>query len=301
MSDLPAVTHKIPLGPEVKVKVIFRGFIITEIRADSATIGALDPSKSGAPCHKPIVHVFKITPPDKSGGEESIEITNSLGFKIDVTKNFSLLVPGPSNIQVFQKDTHPSFNRLDEDNDKKDFRWFVDLNEIHGRKPPNPPVNAVKVQKPLLIPKFVLNNGVFHSSKLSDGEVTIQLEKSTDKQRFGRFSLEITARIVLAPKDVAVFSNEQIPFTIRGDDNFRYEIVFDCTCRSVYENTSDFHHIYDVVTNKDDNPIDPGERVKLESRVPALLTEEQANAATTEGESVSIVRTPEVYCTGGNG
>ena len=67
----------------------------------------------------------------------------------------------------------------------------------------------------------------------------------------------------------------------------RYEIVFDCTCRSANEQDSDLGLIYKhkIIVNKNGSGIDDTEQVTLERF----------------GAHEDIHRlTPEVYCSGGN-
>ncbi|MEK6406882.1 MAG: hypothetical protein AABN34_07960 [Acidobacteriota bacterium] len=281
----PEVVYEFPMGPtpdkSPRIKVVFRGFIIADITAELATIGAIHPTLKDGPCHAPIVHVFAISP--KERGEVSEDITNQLGFDIKVAEGFSLKVtPGPKKVQIFWKDEQ-EFNRLDEvGNNKKDFRWFVDANEIHKRIDPK---DRVIIDLKTLAPTFTLNTGIFHSSKLSDGEVRI--ERLSKKKRFGRFSTEITARISLDKLQLAHFTNGAekiytIPNPKRPD--YRYEIVFDCTCRSADEEESDLGLIYvnGIVLEKDGTGIK--EQVKLEPF----------------GEPREERLTPEVYCFGLN-
>src|SRR2546428_548152 len=123
-------TNSLPLTPTIRV--IFRGFVITRIAdgAASAELAALRTS----PCHKPKVKITEITP----AGEpiERTDLTDpEQGF--DPMQGFELSVDNTSDetkgIRVFQRDTEP-FNRLDEENDNRDFRWFVNLPALFGKQ-----------------------------------------------------------------------------------------------------------------------------------------------------------------------
>ncbi|MEN3335450.1 MAG: hypothetical protein V7641_4815, partial [Blastocatellia bacterium] len=147
------IIRQIPFGPieTPSIKVIFRGLIISSIHpgTDPAMIGALDPAKiKDAACHKPIIHLYEI---DTHG----VTTERKIDFPLDV--DYELTVDGETNIQVFQRDP---FTRLpDTGNDKKDFRWFVDLGDLHGF--------PIKIDQTKLKPRFFLNNAVFHVSDLS--------------------------------------------------------------------------------------------------------------------------------------
>lgn len=297
-------TVELPLGPDdtPKIKVVFRGFIVTHIKhgEPQAMVGALDPSLDDgtpegipdAPCHKPFVYIYQI---DSKG--VTTDITNSIeGFPIDVSKDFSLNVLNTHKIEVFQKDEEEPFNRLDEvENDKKDFRWFVNLNELHNKKEPE----EVKILLEKLKPKFILNSGVFHASKLSDGEVMIHRVGHPVK-RFGRFAFEITARIRVAADDLVILRNGANTHLIPGGDPHRYEIVFDCTCRSDQEQTSDFNLIYEVIRKHTGGKFEEKDMVRLEPPRVAFLTQEEIDELRKKGPFKPRC-TPEVYCQGGNG
>lgn len=293
MSSPPTTfTNPLPLNP--KIKVVFRGFVISNIRHgmnEDAVIGALSPVLGDiALCHRPIVHVYRVC------SDDSTEIWNE--FPIEVARGFSLRVGSNYDIGVFQKDAAP-FNRLDEvDNDKKDFRWWVDFNDLHNRKNEE---EFVEIDRTKLSPEFKLNRGVFHSSKLSDGEVKTKLGTRPQKKRFGRFSMEITARILIQPDEIAVFKNGTRTYEIRENDNYRYEILFDCTCRSADELTSDFGLVYCVIRNQDGQVIDPEERISMHSPVTGTNTKEDLDDLKNTPSRTGIRCTPEAYCQGGNG
>src|SRR5689334_23624705 len=131
---MPDSTNTLPMGqggrPECtpKIKVIFRGFVISRIKHNvRAMVGALDaahlPPIPDALCHQPIIQIYKTN----SQGVTTLHE----GFVPHLDQDFTLDVRDNPRIEVFQKDDG-HFNRLDEvENDKKDFRWVVDFNEIH--------------------------------------------------------------------------------------------------------------------------------------------------------------------------
>lgn len=305
-------TNCLPVGQDArhtpKIKVVFRGFFISKIThgASSAMIGALSPALGqgnvapapDAECHMPIVHIYKISKICRTYDTVTrcVEITTEYrDFPIDTTKGIALNVINNPRIEVFQRDEE-CFNRLDEvGNDKKDFRWFVNLHDIHSG-------TQIKVHEERLSPRFLLNSGVFHASKLSDGEVKIKRIGHPDK-RFGRFATEITARICLDESNVAVLQNGEgrEPMIIAGGDTPRWEIVFDCTCRSADEHTSDFGNVYAVITKQDDHPIDDKDIVAFDPLEPDPLLQTQRSEAQPHQQQPSEERkTPEVYCSGGN-
>lgn len=256
---------------EYKVRVIFKGFIIARVAhgAPDAMIGALPPNIS--PCHRPKIQILKLFPaaqPDL----ERIEVLQ-LNRPIDLTKDLSLTVSGnpSSRIEVFQQDGRP-FSRFDEGhNDHRDFRWFGNLSEMHGI--------TVNVDVGQLIPKLTMNVGVFHTSARSDGEAKItQGNQSTP---FGKFALEIAARVVLKPGETASFQNGgndlDPPISVREADNFLLNIIYDCHCYIGDDgHESDFGLVYpNVITN-----IPKAQQIKVDRDKARLFS-------------------PEVYCTGG--
>jgi hypothetical protein len=193
---------------------------------------------------------------------------------------FLRVIPQPvSGIETFVKEPEP-FMRLEEkDNHKKDFRWFVDLDKVHPR--------PVEFDLSKIKPRFFFDRGVFHTSLRSDADARVgPIDPTSSTRRFGKFALEITARILLQPGEQAFFFNGNVPVipssslpgpVVKG--GLRYDIVFDCSCQaSDDEQVSDFSHVYDVITN-----ISPEERIRL-------VPEEKISAFN-----------PEVYCMGGNG
>ena len=302
------ITGPIPTLEQTKVRVIFKGFFLAKVKerregssvVDRALIGAIDPTLPPpdltAPedpplaCHQPVVHVLGIT----SNG-----IVKSLTYvPTERAKDFSLTVFNAQSAEItpeilrFQKDTD-LFNRLDDrENDKKDFRWFVDFDDLHRLSGGE----RVNVNEDKLVPKFYLNKGIFHASDLSDGQVRFKKPKSVSKPNklFGRFAMEITARVTLTTGQTAVFRKGSDPavFTIAAghaadDEIDRYEIVFDCQCRSREESeVSDLNLIYRyrLVTN-----VEPTDEVSLEpDRSPSDIV----------ADSIPILN-PEVYCVGG--
>ncbi|MEN3333241.1 MAG: hypothetical protein V7641_2606, partial [Blastocatellia bacterium] len=120
---------------------------------------------------------------------------------------------------------------------------------------------------------------------------------------FGKFAMEITARIVLQGDAQAVLRFGKLELRMGGlGDTNRYEIDFDCTCRSEDENESDFGRIYDVITDDKDKPIAPNKRVELKS--PSMAPAKQKTSTRKKMKQVPSLddnrKTPEVYCTGGN-
>lgn len=282
MSTIPSVVtnEEPPMGPDKlpHIKVIFRGFITAEIGPTGATIGALHPTLTGAACHKPMVRIYKVSTDE----DISEDITGLVSSTLNLNVDLELKVSGESKVRVFWKDNEP-FNRLDDiENDTKDFRWFVDFNELH--KPTlGPKQKSVKIDKTKLSPQFKLNRGVLHSSKLSDRGVRIKPRLAvSDGKRFGRFAVETTARIVKnAGESIVLFQGTNF-YAFETSADVRFEIVFDCTCRSKHEKTSDFPHVYDVITDNEGNGILITDQFDLE-----------------EDPVLHKVITPEVYCTSG--
>jgi len=283
--------HDLPTLENTKVRVIFKGFFLARIReakdgfAGEAMIGAIDPVLSPPDdpplvCHQPVIQVLGIT---RKGVVKTV-----WNVATDPDKDFFLKVVDAQGtekprIDRFEKDD-PDFNRLDErENDKKDFRWFVDFDRLHELGEP------VSVNENKLKPKFFLNKGVFHASDLSDGEVRLQRDPKNPSpppsKRFGRFAIEITARVQLASGTKAIFrkgTDDPPIFTIESgtagpEDVDRYEIVFDCQCRN-RENDSDLDLIYThrLVTN-----VNEPKQISLPADRPVLRF------------------SPEVYCMGG--
>jgi hypothetical protein len=259
-------------------------------------IGALDPASvppiPGASCHQPIIHIYRIVAADGV-------TTEYRDFVLHLDQDFYLDVEINPVIEVFQKDEE-RFNRLDEvENNKKDFRWVVDFNDVHSR---TEEAKKVEILEAKLKPKFNLNSGVFHASKLSDGEVKIRPnDLSKPATRFGRFATEITARIVLASDDQAVLRNGDSELRILGSDTtYRWEIVFDCTCRDAKELVSDFSLIYDVVKEKGGSEI--RDKISLDPPETDPKIEAELSDSTTQTSiPTDDHKTPEVYCFGGNG
>jgi hypothetical protein len=289
--------HSIDEG--ARIRVIFKGFIVAHIQtgAETIEIGALNPAASAVPdlCHQPKVYVYTI---NKGSGETSVrsDFNNRLDFSIEVDKH-------TPTIQVFWKNDFP-FVTFDVHNHPKDFRWFVNLNQIHGLTGLGG--NALTVKPNALSPIFTLNDGLLHTSDRSDGEVILQ-ELGADglsvesERAFGRFALEITARIYLEGDETANFFNGGLlpVITARAappegseDDDIVYDIVFDCRCLT-NEDISDFGHIYDVFTLPRGT-----NRVNMKADV---LSAPDARTGQPHGETAGkdLAASPETYCTGG--
>jgi hypothetical protein len=286
-----------------RIRVIFKGFIIAFIKEGNTSegrpnswIGALAPTNVDHICHQPKVHVFTI---NKTTGETTI----SSGFSN--AENFSVVVrKDPTAIQVFCKDKNP-FVPFDIHNNPKDFRWFVNLNRVHDLSGEGEDAITIKDGEPLK-PIFTLNDGLFHTSDRSDGEMRHQRLRPDNRtaeaeKAFGRVALEITARIYLEGADTATFFNGGSSiFTARAkppipsieDPDIVYDIVYDCRCLT-NETESDFGNIYEVIdlpgttrrVNLIPDPISTPSNVRARKRVGAT------------GQNIDS--SPEVYCTGG--
>ncbi|MEK6406883.1 MAG: hypothetical protein AABN34_07965 [Acidobacteriota bacterium] len=258
------------LRPTPTIRVIFIGFVVTNIRdgADSATLGALRDS----PCHQPRVRITKITP--EAGPNPFLpdpEIQPGEDFSISVENN-----PG-QGIRVFQTNTD-AFNRLDDENDRRDFRSFVDLEELFGK--------SLTVDDSTLNPRFTMNDGVFYTKTVSPGEMRIKRRKNAPSSRFGRFALHLGANIYLdGPGSKATFTNgTDAVFTVEKAQDpaqqIRYVIEFDCDCL-MDADESDFPLIYDVVGA-------------------GLSDEEKELSLEGDPQRTGPNLTPEVYCIAGN-
>jgi len=260
-----------------RIRVIFKGFTITHIpegMEERAWVGAIHPTLSQGLCHRPIVHIYKI-----SQADESTEIVSSQ----IATTDFELTVESGTQTRIIHlKGT--VFHRDTEINtDLRDFRWFVDFHDLHQV--------PVKVNPDKLFPKFYLNRGHFHTSKLSDVRMNISHSPDgTDPVPFGRLATEVTARVFMEDNETAVLRNGAgyvLNIPENPGERHRYEIVFDCTCRSTDETTSDFNLIYndEIVVQQDGTHVPPEQQV-------FFVPEERHELRTLN---------PEVYCHGGTG
>lgn len=280
-------TGKVP--GDHKIRVIFRGFIITQIKhgESSAWVGALDSSIS--PCHQPKIRVYKLFPPPPLGTGPL-----PLGSSQDVTPpdlvpgtDISLTVfPTPSRgIQVYQQDDEHFDRHNERHNNRKDFRWFLNLNEIHGQR-------VAEIQNKVR-PKFTINKGVFHTSDRSEGTLRIRPDDTPlPVKHYGRFAVEITARVVLESGSYATcIGNVPLFPAIRAEDNFKYDIIYDCDCLLNDDSgVSDFPLIYHAI--KEWDPTVPLRRVCMEPEDPPSPEAD----ALDDNKAAS----PEVYCQGGN-
>jgi hypothetical protein len=257
-------TSTLPLG--AKVKIIFKGFLITDIRHGSAeaSIGAIRTSD----CHQPRIGIKEIA----ADGRESLVNLDPADLKPDA--NFSFLVENASlaGVEVFQKDDEP-FNRLDDENDRQDFRWFLSLEEIHGK----PLVRDTNQ----LFPVFTINSGIFYTDVISPGEVRLIRKGGRPAKRFGQFALDIAANVYLdQPNSRLLFNKEaRTLLEIDAPNPSTFVIVVDCNCdRDLDE--SDFPLVYDVIGGSVADP----DRLDF----------------TGDPKRTGFNRNPEVYCAGGN-
>src|SRR4030095_13228679 len=136
---------KTELPPKPYIRLIFRGFVISRITDGGAS--AIMDALRDSPCHEPTVKILEIT---EDGSERRVD-------GIDPKKPFSINVDGPKfpRIQVMQKDNSP-FDRRSNGNDKNDFRWHIDLGQLHGRK--------VKVNSANVSPMVTVDSALFYTS-----------------------------------------------------------------------------------------------------------------------------------------
>jgi hypothetical protein len=263
------IFDQLPFAP--KIRIGFNGFVIARIRdgADAASVAAHRES----PCHQPAVRIREITP----DGQLLPALEDKLPKPPNLTGDFSLSVENPfmPKIQTYQKDPYP-FNRLDDENDSKDFRWVIDFEDFFGKQ--------VSLDLTKLGPTFTLDNGIFYTNTPSKGEVKIK-RGNTDARRFGRYGLEIGANIYFDPngndasrKAVFKYAGTEV-FSVTEAQKTRYEIDFDCDCRIDLQE-SDFPLIFDVVKG--------------------LTADDQKITLVGDTVRAGGAHTPEVYCGGGN-
>lgn len=281
-----------------RVRVILKGFFVAHIEegVSPAEIFALAPSLITIPpidkCHQPKVSVYMT---DKGTGETTVTtgFSNDRDFSVEVDK-------GSPAIEVFHKDANP-FVPFDIHNHPKDFRWFVNLNEVHGLSGPD---KVTMKTNPPVGPIFTINDGLFHTSDRSDGEVRLQRLRpdhtTVESERaFGRFGLELTARVYLTGDDTAAFFNgELLPiFTATakkiGQPDLVYDIVYDCRCLTD-EDVSDFKNIYHVIDL-------PGatRRVNMVADRILPLSASVSRKRVAKSARKDLAASPETYCTGG--
>lgn len=285
MYDSGRSTIEYPRHPEVRV--IFKGLVISQIKhgTGKARIHCLDHSIDE--CHQPKIHVYHLLPDGRT------EILN-LPVNNNYPDCYLMVSPEPlrANIQVFQTDDG-DFNRLDEKhNHRKDFRWFTDLFDIHRK------CNKIDLNYPKLKPKFVMNKGIFHTSLRSDGDVKIiPRDGHTPVRHFGKFAVEITARVSLAAEAYGT----KVEFRIGGQSIFcftkeekkRYDIIYDCSCHHYADDLeSDYGLIYRGIN------VPPEYRVMVEVDDPYRV--QYTHKDGDSDRNVFIASSPEVYCVGGN-
>lgn len=263
---------KIP--SDYKIRVLFRGFLITRINSgETAWLGAL--SSGISLCHRPNIRVYKLFPPSGTSGPDSHGHSQDVTPPtLDPEADISLLAdPVTTGIQLFQTGG-PDFNRLDErNNSRKDFRWFLSLKEVHRE-----PVGVVESQ---ITPRFRINQALFHTSDRSEGELRVEQGDGSPHRHFGRFALELSARVYLTQGSASCVGNVALFEPISATETrFKYDVVYDCSCR-VNEDVSesDFRLIYQAI------------RVSAEAKKVKMMPEDPEDLRTAS---------PEVYCTGGN-
>ncbi len=263
---------------EDQVRVTFRGFVIAHIEEGSpwAEMGALTPRPPQVTrCHQPRIHVYRTDVANEEIQEIfSVQAPNN-DFKVVTYKD-------GKRIRKYQGDQNPDFDPTDpyNRNDPKDFRWFVNLNKIHGLPSDGPAANRISIIPNRQSPMFCMDDGLFITSGLSDAEANRQvLSQPQSEYEFGKFAREITAKVSLRPGERAEFCyGDDTKFTVNYGDGFLYDIDFDCRCL-INDDESDFHLVYEAIELPKDVP-----RVDLVRR--------------PRGDVVFEI-SPEVYCGGG--
>jgi hypothetical protein len=264
------ITTPLPFNPTIRIT--FKGFVITRISdgAPSAAIGAL----ADSPCHQPRLEVTQISP---DGRPRPVDI----GLPESLAEDFSLYVENVEpGVQIYQRDIRP-FNRLDDQNDSRDFRWLIDLAEFFNKQ--------ITINPNKLKPNFIINSGVFYNNALSPGEVNLKLNPAdVAPARFGRYGLEIGFNVYLTPpvgnnpasKAVLKYGDMELFPPVTAADKIRYEIVVNCDCE-IDRDESDFPLIFEVIGDS----LSPSDK-----------------EITLEGHPVRTgsSHTPEVYCGPGN-
>lgn len=278
--------YQIPPG-DPSIRVTFKGFLIAHIEdgSYSAEMRTLDSGFS--PCHQPRVHVYQT---DTSSG-----ITTDM-TPVELDEDLAVVAHKSSRaIQVFWKDANPYFNPLDSRNHPRDFRWFVNLNKIHGLSGLGSSQISIKPDAPLG-PTFRINDGIFLTSDRSDGEARLVRieEPEMPVEAFGKFAQEVMARIYLRGDETAEFLNgDDSIFTATAHDPFIYDIVYDCKCLTD-EYHGDFHLVYTSIN------LPPG--TKQVDLVPDYgpAFDNGASVAKQADPVLLTAISPEVYCGGGS-
>lgn len=243
---------EVPLKPYIRL--IFRGFVISRITDGSAT--AIMDALRDSPCHEPTVKILEIT---EDGRELRVD-------DVDPKKPFSIQVVGAKfpRIQVMQKDNHP-FDRRSNGNDKNDFRWQINLGELHGR--------AVKVNPAQVSPIVTVDNGLFYTSDTAPLDILLRRRDASGSslplERLGKVGNEFSGNIYLKDKDSKViFKNGESEIGLKPKST--YIMAFDCHC-DVEPLQSDFPFVYRAIGVEDHGAIVPlpeVERVDLEIEPP---------------------------------
>ena len=249
------------LPPIATITVIFKGLLVTCIQEGEqlAEIGILGTSA----CHLPKLGITKTT---ADGHDHAIRLLSPLNLDEPISlKVDNTSLPG---IRTFQADP---FKRTDPHSNESDFRWFIDLDEIH-----QPPLDTTDKMKSIM----KMNEGLFYTYFRSPGGLKLK-RAGGQPEDFGFFALQIAANIYLDKDDsIATLSIGGKEFlTTKKADNERYTIVLDCECITP-SNASDFPLIYEMVASD----LPANEKVDFEG----------------DPQLTGPGLTPEVYCSGVN-
>lgn len=242
------------LPPKPYIRLIFRGFVISRITDGSAT--AIMDALRDSPCHEPTVKILEI---NEDGSESRVD-------GIDPNKPFSIKVEGPKfpRIQVLKKDNGP-FDRRSNGNDKNDFRWHIDLGQLHRQK--------VKVNSANVSPMVTVDSALFYTSDTAPLDVLVRRRDASGSplplERLGKVGNEFSANIYLKDKKSKVLlTNDGTPIDLNPKST--YIMTFDCHC-DVDPEQSDFPFIYRAIGVEKQGAITPlpdAERVDLEIEPP---------------------------------
>ena len=168
-------------------------------------------------------------------------------YEIQPGDNISLAVTSPKGNTPRRYVTRGAFDRNNNGHDKRDLRWMLDIDQLHGKK-------TRRRNSPIETNSLSVSDGCFYTAVRTRKSYRVKKIGSPEIKPLGLAGRTFGVDFEGGAVTVEVQGNNGFKETLPHTDNLRYEIIFDNTCLGETEpahGETDFQFYYKFIDDSE--------------------------------------------------